>query len=175
MGSVQSGVLWPRLQLYAWASTYRGRPHTDTLAHSSAGHYLPYKGVYILDADEGHPSSQHTAALPIPHRHVGLSRNPVLAEKFRFYDALTPFTVCTRVTHTLLLSQDLSPKYASALLGITNTAGALPGVLGVTAAGYLLDTTASWALALFIPTAICQLFGSVVYTALASSERQSWS
>ncbi len=73
------------------------------------------------------------------------------------------------------MSQDLSPKYASALLGITNTAGALPGVLGVTAAGYLLDTTASWALALFIPTAICQLFGSVVYTVLASSERQSWS
>ncbi|KAG2488999.1 hypothetical protein HYH03_012438 [Edaphochlamys debaryana] len=71
--------------------------------------------------------------------------------------------------------QDLSPKYASALLGITNTAGAIPGVLGVTAAGYLLDTTASWALALFIPTAICQLFGAVVYTWLASSERQSWS
>ncbi|KXZ52410.1 hypothetical protein GPECTOR_9g454 [Gonium pectorale] len=71
--------------------------------------------------------------------------------------------------------QDLSPKYASALLGITNTAGALPGVLGVTAAGYLLDTTASWALALFIPTAICQLFGAAVYSVFASSERQSWS
>ncbi|GLC45333.1 hypothetical protein PLESTB_000310800 [Pleodorina starrii] len=71
--------------------------------------------------------------------------------------------------------QDLSPKYASALLGITNTAGAVPGVLGVSAAGYLLDTTASWALALFIPTAICQLFGAVVYSILASSERQSWS
>ncbi|GIL88401.1 hypothetical protein Vretimale_15008 [Volvox reticuliferus] len=71
--------------------------------------------------------------------------------------------------------QDLSPKYASALLGITNTAGAVPGVLGVSAAGYLLDTTASWALALFIPTAICQLFGAAVYSVLASSERQSWS
>jgi hypothetical protein len=42
-------------------------------------------------------------------------------------------------------------------------------------AGYLLDTTASWALALFIPTAICQLFGAAVYSVLASSERQSWS
>lgn len=73
------------------------------------------------------------------------------------------------------LFQDLSPKYASALLGITNTAGAIPGVLGVTMAGYLLDTTASWANALFIPTAICQLFGAAVYTWLASSERQSWS
>lgn len=71
--------------------------------------------------------------------------------------------------------QDLSPKYASALLGISNTAGALPGVLGVTAAGYMLDATNSWALALFIPTAICQLVGAVVYSIFASSERQSWS
>jgi hypothetical protein len=71
--------------------------------------------------------------------------------------------------------QDLSPKYASALLGITNTAGALPGVLGVTSAGYLLDTTGSWALALFLPTVACQLFGAAFYTAFASSERQHWS
>ncbi|KAI8468510.1 MAG: carbohydrate transporter [Monoraphidium minutum] len=71
--------------------------------------------------------------------------------------------------------QDLSPKYASALLGITNTAGALPGVLGVTSAGYLLDATGSWALALFFPTAACQLFGAVFYSMFASSERQSWS
>jgi ACS family sodium-dependent inorganic phosphate cotransporter len=71
--------------------------------------------------------------------------------------------------------QDLSPKYASALLGITNTAGAIPGVLGVTSAGYLLDVTNSWAYALFLPIATCQLFGAVVYTAMASSERQSWS
>ena len=71
--------------------------------------------------------------------------------------------------------QDLSPKYASALLGITNTAGALPGVLGVTSAGYLLDATGSWPLALFLPTAACQLFGAAFYTAFASSERQAWS
>lgn len=70
--------------------------------------------------------------------------------------------------------QDLSPKYAAALLGLTNTAGALPGVLGVTAAGYLLDATGSWAYALFYPTIICQVFGLVVYSLLASSEKQGW-
>lgn len=71
--------------------------------------------------------------------------------------------------------QDLSPQYASALLGITNTAGALPGVLGVTAAGFLLDATNSWALALFLPTACCQLLGALIYSLYASSERQPWS
>lgn len=67
--------------------------------------------------------------------------------------------------------QDISPKYAGALLGISNTAGALPGVLGVTAAGYMLDVTGSWAYALFYPTAVCQLFGLVVYSIFASSQR----
>lgn len=70
--------------------------------------------------------------------------------------------------------QDLSPKYAAALLGLSNTAGALPGVLGVTAAGYLLDVTGSWAQALFYPTALCQIFGLVIYTIFGSSERQGW-
>lgn len=70
--------------------------------------------------------------------------------------------------------QDLSPKYAGALLGLSNTAGALPGVLGVTAAGYLLDSTGSWAMALFYPTAICQLFGLVIYSIFGSSKRQGW-
>ena len=70
--------------------------------------------------------------------------------------------------------QDLSPKYAAALLGLSNTAGALPGVLGVTAAGYLLDSTGSWAMALFYPTAICQLIGLVIYTIFGSSQRQGW-
>lgn len=70
--------------------------------------------------------------------------------------------------------QDLSPKYAAALLGLSNTAGALPGVLGVTFAGYLLDKTGSWASALFFPTAACQLFGLVIYSIFASSKRQGW-
>jgi MFS transporter, ACS family, solute carrier family 17 (sodium-dependent inorganic phosphate cotransporter), other len=70
--------------------------------------------------------------------------------------------------------QDLSPKYAAALLGLTNTAGALPGVLGVTAAGLLLDATGSWSYALFYPTIACQVFGLVIYSIFASSVRQDW-
>ena len=70
--------------------------------------------------------------------------------------------------------QDLSPKYASLLLGVSNTAGALPGVLGVWAAGVLLDATQSWSLALFLPTAIAQLVGAAVFTLAGSGENQGW-
>ena len=70
--------------------------------------------------------------------------------------------------------QDLSPRYASILLGISNTAGALPGVLGVWAAGMMLDATGSWALALFLPTAAAQVLGAVVFSLFGSGENQGW-
>ncbi|KAK9810429.1 hypothetical protein WJX72_010556 [[Myrmecia] bisecta] len=70
--------------------------------------------------------------------------------------------------------QDLSPKYAGALLGLTNTAGAFPGVLGVSAVGLLLDRTNSWGAALFYPMAACQIFGLIIYSSFASSKRQDW-
>ena len=35
--------------------------------------------------------------------------------------------------------QDLSPKYAPAMLGLTNTVGAVPGILGVMTVGFIYD------------------------------------
>eukprot|EP00898_Chlorokybus_atmophyticus_P007885 jgi/Chlat1/8098/Chrsp75S07592 len=70
--------------------------------------------------------------------------------------------------------QDLSPKYASVLLGISNTAGALPGIIGVWLAGSLLDRTKSWSLALFVPTAVFQVLGTIVFVLLGSGEQQGW-
>ncbi|KAJ7563636.1 hypothetical protein O6H91_03G118100 [Diphasiastrum complanatum] len=40
--------------------------------------------------------------------------------------------------------QDISPKYASMLLGITSTFGAVPGILGVALVGYIYEQTNSW-------------------------------
>jgi MFS transporter, ACS family, solute carrier family 17 (sodium-dependent inorganic phosphate cotransporter), other len=64
-------------------------------------------------------------------------------------------------------------RYASALLGISNTAGALPGVFGVALAGLMLDKTNNWALAVFLPIAVVQLFGTVIYSIFGSSERRA--
>ncbi len=62
---------------------------------------------------------------------------------------------------------------------LQNTAGALPGVLGVCwAAGVALDATGSWALALFpSPTAAgaaAQLLGALVFSLFGSCENQGW-
>lgn len=70
--------------------------------------------------------------------------------------------------------QDLSPKFAAALLGLTNTAGALPGILGITSVGLLLDKTNSWAWSLFVPIATCQIFGLIIYSVFASGKRAAF-
>uniref|UniRef100_A0A0D9XGM2 Major facilitator superfamily (MFS) profile domain-containing protein n=2 Tax=Leersia perrieri TaxID=77586 RepID=A0A0D9XGM2_9ORYZ len=71
--------------------------------------------------------------------------------------------------------QDISREYASILLGITNTVGAVPGIVGVALTGYLLDTTHSWSISLFAPSIFFYLTGTVVWLAFASSEPQEFS
>ncbi|KAF6265210.1 major facilitator superfamily domain-containing protein [Scenedesmus sp. NREL 46B-D3] len=70
--------------------------------------------------------------------------------------------------------QDLSPKYSSAMLGLTNTSGAIPGILGVTFTGLLYDRTGSWPVALFYPTMFFLLTGAVVYTLLGRNAPEDY-
>lgn len=68
--------------------------------------------------------------------------------------------------------QDLSPKYSSILLGMTNTCGALPGVIGVPLTGYLLKETDNWELSMFIPAMIFYVTGTIVFAKYGSGDRQ---
>ncbi|KAF9597071.1 hypothetical protein IFM89_015262 [Coptis chinensis] len=71
--------------------------------------------------------------------------------------------------------QDISPQYASILLGITNTVGAVPGIVGVALTGYLLDSTHSWSLSLFAPSIFFYLTGTIIWIVFASCKPQSFS
>ncbi|KAI3790324.1 hypothetical protein L2E82_03283 [Cichorium intybus] len=98
---------------------------------------------------------------------------------------LPPWEVVTILTAGLALSsfalsglycthQDISPEYASILLGITNTVGAVPGIVGVALTGYLLDSTHSWGMSLFAPSIFFYLTGTIVWLAFASSKPQTF-
>ena len=39
---------------------------------------------------------------------------------------------------------DIAPRYAGVLMGITNTAGTIPGIVGVAVSGYILAWSGSW-------------------------------
>eukprot|EP01018_Ginkgo_biloba_P014045 Gb_40674 [translate_table: standard] len=98
---------------------------------------------------------------------------------------LSPWAIVAALTIGLALSsfafaglycthQDISPKYASILLGLTSTAGAFPGIIGVALTGYILDQTHSWGLALFAPSIFFYVTGTIVWLVFASSKPQNF-
>jgi len=70
--------------------------------------------------------------------------------------------------------QDLSPTYASTLLGVTNVLGALPGVLGTELTGWMLERGYDWTDALFTPCVLVYGVGLTVFTVFGSAEQQGF-
>ena len=65
---------------------------------------------------------------------------------------------------------DIAPRYAGALMGLSNTAGTLPGIIGVTVTGYILAATGSWPLVFGIAAAL-YVAGGIVWILFATGER----
>ena len=65
---------------------------------------------------------------------------------------------------------DIAPKYAGTLMGVTNTAGTIPGVIGVFVSGLILECTGSWALVFQVAAGIT-LFGLAFFLAFSSGKR----
>jgi ACS family sodium-dependent inorganic phosphate cotransporter len=67
-------------------------------------------------------------------------------------------------------SLDIAPRFADVIAGLSNTAGAMPGILGVYATGWLVDHTGSFAVPFYVTGGI-SLFGALVFLVFASGER----
>jgi ACS family sodium-dependent inorganic phosphate cotransporter len=65
---------------------------------------------------------------------------------------------------------DIAPRHAGTLMGITNTAGTIPGIIGVFVSGLILELTGSWAL-VFQVTAGVTLFGLVFFLIFSSGKK----
>jgi len=66
---------------------------------------------------------------------------------------------------------DVAPRYAGTLMGFSNTAGTIPGIVGVAVSGYILAWTDSWLLVFQVAAAV-YLFGMLFYLKFATGERQ---
>jgi len=67
------------------------------------------------------------------------------------------------------------PLLTATPLGITNTVGVVPRIVGVALTGFLLDSTHSWSISLFAPSIFFYLTGTVVWLAFASNKPQDFS
>ena len=65
---------------------------------------------------------------------------------------------------------DIAPRSAGTLMGITNTAGTIPGIIGVYVSGRILEATGSWALVFQVAAGVT-LFGLVFYLMFSSSKQ----
>ncbi len=65
---------------------------------------------------------------------------------------------------------DIAPRHAGTLMGITNTAGTLPGIIAVYISGMILEATGSWAL-VFQTASVITLIGLVFFLFNARGEK----
>lgn len=75
---------------------------------------------------------------------------------------------------------DIAPRYAGIVMGVSNTAGTLAGIIGVDLTGKLLEASKliytdlshpeSWRVVFFIPGLLC-IFSSVVFLLFSTGER----
>jgi MFS transporter, ACS family, solute carrier family 17 (sodium-dependent inorganic phosphate cotransporter), other len=65
---------------------------------------------------------------------------------------------------------DIAPRHAGILMGITNTAGTVPGVVGVVITGWLVETTGAYTHA-FVLSAAISIVGAVVWLAFATGKQ----
>lgn len=68
--------------------------------------------------------------------------------------------------------QDISPRYASIMLGMTNTVAAIASSLATFCIGLLLDATGNnWALALFAPIIVLNVVSTLVFVCFYKSDQ----
>jgi MFS family permease len=66
---------------------------------------------------------------------------------------------------------DIAPRHAGTIMGLTNTAGTIPGIIGVYVSGMILQATGSWILVFQLSAAVT-FAGLIVFLLFASGRRQ---
>ena len=65
---------------------------------------------------------------------------------------------------------DIAPRGAGVIMGLSNTAGTLPGIIGVYVSGMILQATGSWTLVFQTAGGVLAI-GLVVYVVFAKAEK----
>ena len=65
---------------------------------------------------------------------------------------------------------EIAPRYADVLMGLTNTAGTIPGVIGVAVTGWMVDTTGSYTSPFALAAAV-NVLGAVVWFLFGTAKK----
>ena len=78
--------------------------------------------------------------------------------------------VATSAAGFLVNHLDIGPRYAGVLMGITNTAGTLPGIIAPIITGFIIQFTGSWDWVFYIAAGISGM-GTLIWLLFATGER----
>lgn len=65
---------------------------------------------------------------------------------------------------------EIAPRHADVLMGITNTAGTVPGIVGIAVTGWMVDVSGSYTSAFALAAAV-NIFGAVVWLMFGTAKR----
>lgn len=66
--------------------------------------------------------------------------------------------------------QDIAPRFAGSVYGIMNTAGSIPGFVGVYITGHILETQKSWAAVFSLTSTVCYI-GCIIYVLFGTGKK----
>jgi len=65
---------------------------------------------------------------------------------------------------------DVAPRYAGVLFGISNAIATLPGIVGVVATGFILQSTNSWCAVFLLSATVC-ISGTIIWLLFATGKK----
>jgi ACS family sodium-dependent inorganic phosphate cotransporter len=177
---------WALYVMLAWLPTYFKRTFDVSLANAGLLSAAPWLAYFIMANAGGWFADKLMVSGKSPTFVRKLMQCSAVAGAGTFLlllqlapNATTAMLLmcCATGTMSLCLSGfaanpfDVAPKYADVVWGLSNTAGTLPGIIGVAVTGWLIDKTGNFN-APFLLTAGVGYVGAIVMLAWGSGEKQ---
>ena len=177
---------WGYFVLLTWLPSYLFRRFHEDMMNSSLLSIFPWVSMFIAANTGG------VVADKLITKGVSVSTTRKIMQSAAFIgpsvflllltQAQTPVAATVFVAIALgfaALSQsgvysnhsDIGPECAGTLLGISNTFASLPGIIGVSVTGVILDATSGNWSAVFLLAVVFYMIGLIVYNAWATAER----
>ncbi len=176
---------WGSYVLLAWLPSYVNKGLNVDFASVGVFAMFPYIAAFLffnvagLIADKLASRGWQTTRIRKTMQTVGFG-GPALILMFVGYVQSAPAAIALMTLANVFIAfsaggfivnhLDIAPRYAGVLMGLSNTAGTIPGIIGVYISGLILTWTGSWTLVFQVAAAL-YLFGLVFYLMFASGNR----
>ncbi len=176
---------WGTYVLLAWMPSYVNKGLGIDFAEVGIYAMFPYLAAFLFFniagtiADRLNKSGWETIKIRKSMQIIGFG-GPALILMFVGYIQSAPAAIALMTLANIFIAFsaggfivnhfDIAPRYAGVLMGLSNTAGTIPGIIGVYISGLILSWSNSWTL-VFQTAAVIYLFGLVFYLMFASGKR----